>query len=130
MEVVLDVCLKFPIKDGEYQKLYFNKLTDFCQCVENVERDFGIEFSCGDGKFLSDLWKWTDSEEGLVCTATDEELEKYDGNVCLRTPARRKDNCKLLAINKTHRFIVKFSKPDEEYVFYLNNRVTSRRFAR
>ena len=28
---------------------------DFFDCIEHIEEIFGIEFSCGDGKFFSDI---------------------------------------------------------------------------
>jgi hypothetical protein len=67
----------------EHNDITIDKLAWLAGCVESVERKFGIEFSCGDGFFLSD-------------PLTDEQLEKYDGQVDLTFPARVMDTKKIL----------------------------------
>jgi hypothetical protein len=45
------------------------KALEMFDCVENLEKLFGFEFSCGDGLFMSDI----ESDDAM--------LEKYDGKV-------------------------------------------------
>lgn len=57
---------------------------------------------------------------------TDEELEKYDGNVCLDSPPRFSESKELFKLNKPYRFTIKYSEKTEEAVFYLNSKEVSR----
>lgn len=63
---------------------FFQNLWDLCGCIELIEDLFKIEVSCGDGKFITDLEDFS------------EEMEKYDGEVCLKSPPRFLKNRKLL----------------------------------
>jgi len=131
MNTVLDVYLSFPA-DAETDRAY-DKLHKYVGSVEAIEEAFGIEFSCGDGKFLSDLWEWSENGEGLSATVADEELEKYDGNVCLQTPPRLipikmsmiKEQMKA---DKDYRFTIKYFEKVEEAVFYLNSKERGRKW--
>jgi hypothetical protein len=111
MQTKLSVIITFPADvdtDPEYIKLW-----KYFGSVESIEHAFQIEFSCGDGKFLSKV--------------TDEELEKYDGKVCLKTPPRSQATNKLLKLDKPYIFVVKCNDKTEEEVFYLNSKIVSRR---
>jgi hypothetical protein len=111
MTTQLDIYLKFPADDWDEKQ--YNKLRKACGSVEHVESNFGIEFSCGEGKYLSD-------------ELTDEELEKYDGNVSLEDPPRFTESKELFKLNKPYRFTIKYSEKTEEAVFYLNSKEVSR----
>lgn len=121
METIIDISFKFPIEDTLTNQKLFDKLWKFCKGIEGIEIAFNIEFSCGDGKFIPDFWKWSDSGEGLYCTVSDEELEKYDGEVDLESLPRFADTKKLFQANKWYRFTVKVDK-DEQYHYYLNSK--------
>lgn len=43
-------------------------------CIESIESLFDIEFSCGDGLFISDIEDMEDADL----------MQKYDGMVCLK----------------------------------------------
>ena len=105
MNTLLDIRLTFPC--DEYDIKNFTKLRKFCDCVEAIENKFGVEFSCGDGKYLSDL--------------DDKELEKYDGNVCLTSLPRFFYNGKEFYPNEPYRFTIKIDK-DEQLRYYLNSK--------
>ena len=111
MTTQVDVYLKFP--SDEWDEEQFNKLHKACGSVEHIERAFEIEFSCGDGKYLND-------------DLTDEELEKYDGNVSLDFPPRFVDTNEPLKVNKPYRFTIKYSEKTEEAVYYINGKEVSR----
>lgn len=132
MPNTLDIYISFPVENEWANEWSYNKLCKHFGSVEGVEVAFGIEFSCGDGKFLSDLWKWTKSGNGLYASASDEELEKYDGKICLNTPPR------LLPIkmsmveeqmkpNKDYRFTVKYFPKTGEEVYYINSKERGRK---
>ena len=106
MNVVLDVYLKFPA--NEFYEQQFSKLRKYVGSVEDIEQLFGVEFSCGDGKFMSDFWKWSDNKQSLSVVVSDEELDKYDGHVCLNSPPRNNTTKELLESNKKYRFTVKY----------------------
>ena len=124
MEVKLDLYLSFPIpphKEPEYEKLlkYFGS-------VEDVEQAFEIEFSCGDGKYFNDLIaNWPDTDEG------NEEVAKYDGQVCTDTPPRLKSikmsmKSEQMTVNKSYRFTVKYFEKVGEETYYINGKERSR----
>lgn len=58
--------IEFDLSKG-YDHPGVQRLFQFFGNVESFEATFNCEFSCGDGKFLSEL--------------SDDELEKYDGYV-------------------------------------------------
>ena len=87
-ELIFDEYVNF---EKEYVT-HFEELWSLFGCVEGIENAFDIEVSCGDGKFLSDI----EDDEEL--------LDKYDGNVCLKTPPRINETKKLM--NGTWRFRV------------------------
>ena len=123
MKIKLQVTITFPsVDDTNYIKLW-----EYFGSAEAIEQAFDFEFSCGDGKFMSDFWQWSESKEALICTVSDEELENYDGNVCLTTPPRFFETKKLLSVDKPHKFVVKCSDKTEEEVFFLNGKEISRR---
>ena len=124
MTTILSIGLKFPFDHPDYEKRY-EELYVFCKGVENFEKNFGIELSCGEGKFMSDFWQWTDSGEGLVCTVTDEELEKYDGNVDLSFPPRFSETKELLKKGKMYVFTIKVDNNDG-FRYYLNSKEVKR----
>jgi hypothetical protein len=111
MTTQIDVYLKFPA-DAWYESK-FDELARACGSVEHIERGFEIEFSCGDGKYLQD-------------DLSDEELEKYDGEVCLQSPPRFVDTNKPMKLNKPYRFTIKYSEKTEEAVYYINSKEISR----
>lgn len=130
MDIKLDLNLIFPVVFGQTT---FDKLVKYCGSVEDVEQNFQIEFSCGDGKYFSDFWKWTEGDEGLHAVGSDEDLEKYDGKVCLIAPPRLNiiKMSMVLEPMKAHtiyRFVVKYYPKKEEEVYYINSRERSRRF--
>ena len=131
MNTVVDVYISFPA-DAESERA-FDKLRDYFTSVEELEESFEIELSCGDGKYLSDFWEWSENGEGLSATAADEELEKYDGKICLQTPPRL-NAIKMsmrpaqMTPDKYYHFTVKYFEKAEEAVFYLNSRERSRRW--
>jgi hypothetical protein len=108
METLYDEYIKFPIDHPEYEKRY-DELRKFCDCVEGIEIKFGIQLSCGDGKYLSDI------------EDDDAELEKYDGKVCLVSLPRFTQTGKTFVANKPYRFTIKITK-DEELRYYLNSK--------
>jgi hypothetical protein len=131
-EVKLDLYLSFPI--DAYHEPKYAKLVKYCGSVEDVEQNFEIEFSCGDGKYFSDFWKWT---EGGALVANwpdtpegDEEVYKYDGKVCTDTPPRLLA-CKMSMVHeqmvagKGYRFTIKYYKKTGEEVYYINNKERS-----
>jgi hypothetical protein len=102
----------------------YKKLRSWFGSVEDIEAAFGIEFSCGDGLFMSDLWAW--SGDSLQATVPCEIMYKYDGCVCLRTPPRRVDTKKLLKAGQSYRFEVRHYPRFEETAYFLNGKETSR----
>lgn len=79
-ELQLDEIVNFETQENvDY---VIDELFSYLGCIENIEILFDIEFSCGDGKFLSDL--------------NDEELEKYDGEVDYVCLPRNSNTKKLL----------------------------------
>ena len=111
MQTKLSAIITFPADvdtDPEYIKLW-----KYFGSVEFIEHAFQMEFSCGDGKFLSKV--------------TEEELGEYDGKVCLKTPPRIQATNKLCKLDKPYIFVVKCNDKTEEEVFYLNSKIVSRR---
>lgn len=116
MDTQVDVWVSFPA-DADSEDSY-NDLHKYFGSVEAIEIAFEMEFSCGDGKFLSN-----DSD-----FADDQELGKYDGNVCLQSPPQSHVTRKLLKANKDYRFTVKYSEKTEEEVYYLNSKEIGRKW--
>ena len=128
METQFDAFMSFPA--DEYTEQTFDRLFDLLQRpIEGLEDDFDIDFSCGDGKFFTDFWKWTENGEALIACASCEEMEKYDGKICLKSPPRFRDTKELFKTNKDYRFTVKTYGEDgnEEVRFYINGKERSRR---
>jgi len=124
----LDIYISFPA-ESEWS---FNKLRKHFDCVEAIEEAFRIEFSCGDGKFASDFFEFSELGDSLVATVTDEELLKYDGQVCLETPPRllpiKMSMVKEQMIpNKDYRFTIKYFPKFEEEVYYINRKERGRK---
>jgi hypothetical protein len=117
METHFDAYMNFPATT-EYDLGTFDRLRKLLGSVEDIECSFAIEFSCGDGKYLSDL-------------NTKEEIEKYDGNVCLLTPPRL-NVIKMsmlpeqMKAGKDYRFTVKYSPKTEQQIFYINGKERNR----
>jgi hypothetical protein len=110
--------MNFPAT-SEYDLGTFDRLRKLLGSVEDIECSFAIEFSCGDGKYLSDL-------------NTKEEIEKYDGNVCLLTPPRfniikMSQMSEQMKSNKDYLFTVKYNPKTEEQIFYINRKERSRK---
>ena len=120
---VLDVYLTFPLPP--HQEEDYVELHKACESVEDIEENFNIEFSCGDGKYLSDFWEWTESGDALKAVAADEELLKYDGNVCTNHPPRYREDKKQFKVDKPYRFTIKYSEKNEELIFFLNSKEIS-----
>lgn len=123
MTTFVDIYLKFPA--DEFYGKQFDELAKHFGSVEAIEQAFEVEFSCGDGMFVNDFWKWSDQMESLCATVSDEVMEKYDGNVCLISPPRFHETQKLFKTNKDYRFTVKYSEIKEEESYYLNSRLIS-----
>jgi len=116
METHFDAYMKFPAT-SEYDLGTFDRLHKLLGSVEDIESSFAIEFSCGDGKYMS-----------LLAT---EEVEKYDGKVCLLTPPRL-HTIKMsmlpeqMKANKEYRFTIKYKPKTEEQIFYINGKERNR----
>jgi hypothetical protein len=129
MEIKLDISLNFPL-DAERG---YERLVKYCGSVEDLERNFQIEFSCGDGRYMSDLWRWSENGDGLQATVSDEELEQYDGNICVITPPRL-NAIKMsmmpeqMKAGKNYRFTIKYFPKVEEEVYYINGKERSRKW--
>jgi hypothetical protein len=118
IETHFDAWMRFPVI-SEYDHGTFDRLHKLLGSVEDIECSFAIEFSCGDRKYLSDL-------------DTKEEIEKYDGNVCLLTPPRlnvikMSQMPEQMKPNKDHLFTVKYNPKTEEQIFYINRKERSRK---
>jgi hypothetical protein len=117
METHFDAYMKFPVT-SEYDHGTFDRLHKLLGSVEAIECSFAIEFSCGDGKYLSDL-------------DTKEEIEKYDGKVCLLTPPRlvvikMSQVPEQMRAGKDYRFTIKYSPRAEEQIFLINGKERNR----
>jgi len=123
MTTIFDLILKFPC--GEEGEELFNKLIKFCGSVEAVESLFGVEFSCGDGKYFSDIFEMVYVGNLVKCTYDPENVGKYDGKVCLKT-APRITGDKPDRAPRQYRFTIKQTK-GEHYVFFLNSKERFRR---
>ncbi len=58
METKFEAHLIFPL--DVWSQPEYEKLVKYCGSVEDVEQNFEIEFSCGDGKYFSDFCNWTE----------------------------------------------------------------------
>ena len=117
MDTHFDAYMNFPAT-SEYNLGTFDRLRKLLVSVEDIECSFAIEFSCGDGKYLSDL-------------DTKEEIEKYDGNVCLLTPPRlnvlkMSQIPERMKAGKDYRSTVKYSPKTEQQIFYINGKERNR----
>jgi hypothetical protein len=131
METKFDAFMSFPA--NEYSQGTFDRLVDYIGSVESIERNFGIEFSCGEGKFFEDFYQWSDNGDGLTTVVSDEELEKFDGKVCLQsiprfTPMKMSQVIEPLKAGKDYRFTIKYSRKTEEEIYYINSRERSRQW--
>jgi hypothetical protein len=116
MDTQVDVWISFPA-DTDAEAGY-DELHKYFGSVEAIEIAFEMEFSCGDGKFLSN-----DSD-----FADDEELGKYDGNVCLQSLPQSHILGNLFQANKDYRFTVKYSEKTEEEIYYFNRKEIGRKW--
>lgn len=94
----------------------FAELIELCEGAEQFEVSFGLDISCGDGLFLSDI----DEDAGLS--------EKYDGHVCTKSAPRYSDTKKLLDFGRKYRFTV--TNPDystymRDCVCYINGQMVN-----
>ena len=133
MPNTLDIYISFPV-ENEWS---FNKLRKHFDSVEAMEEAFGIEFSCGDGKYFSDFWKWT---EGGALVANwpntdeaDDEVARYDGQVCLKTPPRLKAikmsmRPEQMEVDKNYIFTIKYFPKFGEEVYYINRKERGRKW--
>jgi hypothetical protein len=124
----LDVSLTFPL--SEANKKDYRKLYEYCDSVEDFERNFGLEMSCGDGLYYSDFYKWSETGEALRAVVTNEVLDKYDGEVCTQTPPRNKTTLIPFEAGVSYRFSIKYFPRQEEDVFYLNGVEVGRKLVR
>jgi len=113
MSTVFDIYLSFPLTPNMEQD--FEKLYKACGSIEGVELAFNMEFSCGNGLYLSDI----EDDEEL--------LGKYDGEVCTNSVPRERNDGKEFRANKPYRFTIKYLERDEELVYYLNGKETFRK---
>lgn len=113
MHIIFNKYLSFPATDWTESQISY--LTSLLGGIEAVEIDFDIELSCGDRKFLTDI------------EDNDRELEKYDGNVCLKSLPRYADTKKLFKPNKEYRFTITVSDDNTEVKFSINSRIRSSR---
>lgn len=112
---IFEIYIRFDETVNE--DLFYSDIFSFFNNIESFEDSFNIEFSCGDGKYLSEI----DDDSP--------DLEKYDGLIDLKYPPKDKETGKVLSSTKTYSFRVK-RKPgiDEEYPelrecnFYLNGK--------
>lgn len=118
MKTILDLRIKFSPEYDYSEEI--DELISFCRCVESVENKFGIEISCGDGKFLNDLWSQWRLDRYSLETPSYEEFAKYDGKVDWTYPPRDFETKKLLS-NRAHSFVVKMDK-DEYLHYYLDGK--------
>jgi hypothetical protein len=72
---------------------------------------------------MEDLWQWSENNESLYCTVTDEQLERYDGNVDLTHPPRFTATKEIFKHNTKYRFTVKYSRKREEVKYFINNKL-------
>jgi hypothetical protein len=131
MDIKFDAIMSFPA--SQHSKDVFDRLAKYMGSVEDIERNFGVEFSCGDGKFLDELWQWSDNERCIKAVVTDEEMEKYEGNVCLESiprflPMKMSQVIEPLKAGKDYRFTIKYSRKTEEEIYYINSRERSRKW--
>jgi hypothetical protein len=117
MDTHFDEYINFPAT-SDYNLSAFDSLQQLLGSIEEIECSFAIEFSCGDGKYLSDL-------------DTHEELKKYDGKVCLLSPPRlnaieMSELPKQMLAGKNYRFTMKYSPKTEEQIFYINGKERNR----
>lgn len=99
----------FPLEEGEDEQKFWLFLHRACSCVEDFELTFGVELSCGDGKFLSDEF---------------EGWEDYDGRVCMQSLPRDIVTKKLLKAGKSYRFEIHEGK---NYLYFkLNGKTKSK----
>ena len=110
---VFDIYLMFPLTPD--QESDYNELYKACGSVEHIEQAFDIEFSCGDGLYLSDI----EDDDALV--------DKYDGEVCTDSMPRHQVDGIEFKPGKNYRFTIKYLERDEELVYYLNNKETFRK---
>lgn len=134
-DVVLDFYLSFPIQP--HQEASYEWLVKHCGSVEDIEQNFKIEFSCGDGKYFSDFWRWT---EGGALVANwpdtpegDEEVYKYDGQVCTNTPPRLNATKmsmvpEQMVAGKGYRFTIKYFRKVGEEVYYISGKERGRKW--
>ena len=116
MDTIFDAYISFPAT-SEYDNQTLDRLHKLLGSAEQIEIDFEIELSCGDGKFLRDI------------EDDDAELATYDGNVCYLSPPRFSDTKKTFKLNKDYNFTVKNREYGDttECRFYINGRERSRR---
>jgi len=131
MDTKLDIYLCFPV--DEYTEPEFAKLVKYCGSVEDVEHNFGIEFSCGDGKYYGDFYRSSPNGHSLSAIVSDEELEKYDGKVCTDTPPRlvpikMSHVEEPMKANKTYRFTIKYVPKFEQEVYYISGKERGRKW--
>lgn len=118
MKTILDLRIKFSPEYDYSEEI--DELIDFCRCVESVENKFGIEISCGDGKFLNDLWSQWKLDRYSLETPSYKEFAKYDGKADWTYPPRDGETKELLS-NRAHSFVVKMDK-DEYLHYYLDGK--------
>jgi len=119
METLFSGYVKFPARE-DFDMQTLDRMYKLLGSIEQVEKDFDIEFSCGDEKYLSDI------ENDM------EELDLYDGYVCPLHPPRYRDNLVKFSLNKNYLFEVKSYGKKEPYTlrFYINNKERTRRAER
>jgi hypothetical protein len=106
----------FPCEDKTDEAL--KNIIRLCNCFEDFEFKFGLEFSCGEGHFIADLMR----NDALAS-----KYEELDGMVSFTDLPRYRKNKELLKPNKAYTFkIVEVTKNDrrERIEYYLNSKLT------
>ena len=110
-EFDIHLCFGIPCKRRDHDG--FAKLVRHFNCVESVEKAFQVEFSCGDGKYLSDLDKLFMDDK-----MSEEDFSRYDGQVDLTHPLRVNESGELITHARFQCFV-----EDGEAWYYLNGRM-------
>jgi len=124
MDIRLHEVLKFPSDIDNDEG--FAALLKYFGSVEYIEHAFGLEFSCGDGKFFGDFWQWSENKDALKAVVSCEEMKKYDGVASLATPARFYKTKELLKPDIYYSFVVRYYPKSEEAAYLLNGKQMNR----
>jgi hypothetical protein len=116
-ETIAKVQISFPTT-AENEDL--RQLEKICGSIYMLETCFGIEFSCGDGKYLSDFKRPTgeiDENGDLVYEYDEAAIDKYGENLDLSCPPRLLERVHVLRANWPHKFEVKSDGVNLDFYF-------------